>query len=132
MAGLITVTHGNVGASMIDCIIDILGKKPHDLVNLSVNNNDNPDLVYKKIKHLITRVDRGQGTLIMTDVYGATPSNIVKRLVNPGKIECISGVNISMLLKAVNYQTLPLELLLEKTLAGGTDGILRLPEVEEL
>ena len=68
----------------------------------------------------------------MTDVYGATPSNIVKRLVTPGKIECISGVNISMLLKAVNYQTLPLELLLEKTLAGGTDGILRIPEVEEL
>jgi PTS system ascorbate-specific IIA component len=64
--------------------------------------------------------------LVLTDIYGATPSNVAVRLLKPGRIEGVSGVNLPMLIRALNYREQPLATVIEKSLSGGTEGIMRM------
>jgi PTS system ascorbate-specific IIA component len=63
----------------------------------------------------------------MTDIYGATPSNIATRLLVPGRVEGIAGVNLPMLIRALTYRGEPLEMVVAKALSGGTEGVTRMP-----
>ena len=62
----------------------------------------------------------------MTDMYGATPSNIASRLLRPGRVEGLAGVNLPMLIRALTYRDLPLLKVLEKALAGAAEGVMRM------
>ena len=73
---------------------------------------------------LLADLDRGEGALILPDVYGATPCNAVCKLVRPGRVEAIAGVNLPMLLKALTYRDQGMSTLLEKAVEGGQAGIL--------
>jgi PTS system ascorbate-specific IIA component len=64
----------------------------------------------------------------MTDLYGATPSNIAARLLQPGRVEGLAGVNLPMLIRALTYRDEPLDKLIEKALSGGSLGVLRIPQ----
>ena len=63
----------------------------------------------------------------MTDIYGATPSNIATRLLRAGRVEGIAGVNLPMLIRALTYREEPLEAVVAKALSGGTEGVMRMP-----
>jgi PTS system ascorbate-specific IIA component len=69
------------------------------------------------------RLDDGDGVLVLTDLFGSTPSNISVRLLSRGNIEVVSGVNLSMLIRVMNYPELSLPILVTKALTGGHDGI---------
>ena len=75
---------------------------------------------------LLKQLDNGDGVLILSDICGATPCNIANRLVNTGRVECLSGVNLSMLVRALNYRNESLEVVVEKALAGGKEGVMRI------
>ena len=77
---------------------------------------------------LIRFLDQGQGVLVLTDIYGATPSNIATRVLKPGRVEGIAGVNLPMLIRALTYREEPLESVLAKALEGATEGVLRMPQ----
>jgi PTS system ascorbate-specific IIA component len=73
-------------------------------------------------------MDEGNGVLILSDIYGATPCNIVSKLLIPGKVEGVSGVNLPMLVRALTYRNGDLSKLVEKALSGGREGVMHFTE----
>lgn len=125
MIGLFLITHGSYGEALIQCACHVLNKRPLQLVQLGVSAQDDPlDLLPTAVswKNL---VDTGEGVLILTDLYGATPSNLAGKLLQHGTTECLTGVNLPMLLRALTYREQGMATLLKRALSGGRDGILR-------
>lgn len=126
MIGIMIIAHGTLGESLIHCASHVMGRRPECLLQLGVTVYDEPSMLAEQAQRFIKQLDQGDGVLIFSDVYGATPCNIVTRLLQPGKIEAISGVNLPMLLRALNYRNEPLEVLIKKVVSGGRDGIIHL------
>jgi PTS system mannose-specific IIA component len=102
MIGILIVTHERLGDAMIDAAEFILGDRPEKMEPVSINLNENPDKLRRKIKDAIKRVKDQEGVLIMTDMFGGTPSNLSYSFLEEGHIEVISGVNLPMIIKAAN------------------------------
>ena len=103
-----------------------MGKRPEHLMHLGVTIQNDPDVIIPKALELLKQLDCGDGVLILSDICGATPCNVANQLVNPGRVECLSGVNLSMLVRALTYRNEPLESLVEKALSGGKEGVMRI------
>ncbi|PWB65657.1 MAG: PTS fructose transporter subunit IIA [Betaproteobacteria bacterium] len=127
MIGILLVSHGAFGESLIHCASHVLGKRPLYVRQLGVTVHDDPEEILPTAEDLIRFLDQGQGVLVMTDIYGATPSNIAARLLRPGKVEGIAGVNLPMLIRALTYREESLEAVVAKALSGGTEGVMRMP-----
>jgi PTS system ascorbate-specific IIA component len=127
MIGILLVSHGAFGESLIHSASHVLGKRPLYLRQVGVTVHDDPDEILPVAQDLIRFLDQGRGVLVMTDIYGATPSNIGARLLEPGRVEGISGVNLPMLIKALSHrEESTLEELLRKAIAGAGEGIVRM------
>jgi PTS system mannose-specific IIA component len=127
MIGILIVSHGAFGESLIHSASHVLGKRPLYLRQLGVTVHDDPDAILPTAQDLIRFLDQGRGVLVLTDIYGATPSNIGARLLEPGRVEGLSGVNLPMLVKALTHrEDSSLEQLVEKAIAGAGEGIVRM------
>ena len=127
MIGILIVSHGAFGESLIHSASHVLGKRPLYLRQLGVTVHDDPDAILPVAQDLIRFLDQGSGVLLMTDLYGATPSNIASRLLARGRVEGITGVNLPMLIKALTHrEEASLEQLAEKAIAGAGEGIVRM------
>ena len=102
MIGILLVTHGEIGKSLIDCAAHILDNYPNSVESISINSNNNlnnySDIISRKIEDL----DKGNGVLIMTDIYGATPCNLLNKFTMKNKVEVVTGINLPMLIKAIS------------------------------
>ena len=127
MIGILLVSHGAFGESLIHCASHVLGKRPLYVRQVGVTVHDEPDEIIPVAEDLIRFLDTGQGVLVMTDIYGATPSNIAARVLRPGRVEGLAGVNLPMLIRALTYREEPLEVMIAKALSGGVDGVMRMP-----
>ena len=123
MISLLIVAHGNLGESLIQCATHVLGKRPAFLENVDLAACEDPAGMLARINELRRSLDQGDGVLILTDVYGATPCNAVCKLLQSEEVQAIAGVNVPMLLKALTYRDQGMATLLEKTVAGGQAGI---------
>jgi mannose PTS system EIIA component len=126
MIGLFLLTHSTYGEALIQCACHVLNKRPLQIVQLGVAVQDDPLDTLPLARNMLKLVDTGEGVLIMTDIYGATPSNLAMKLLEPGRIEGIAGVNLPMLLRALNYRDKDIETLVTRTIAGGRDGVLNM------
>jgi PTS system ascorbate-specific IIA component len=126
MIGILIISHGDLGNSLISCANHVMGKRPEHLIHLGVTIQDDPDVIILNALELLKQLDCGDGVLILSDICGATPCNIATELVNPGRVECLSGVNLSMLIRALTYRDESLESLVEKALSGGKEGVMRI------
>jgi len=126
MVGILIVSHGTFGESLIHCASHVLGRRPLFLRQLGVTVHDDPEALHPVALDLIRFLDQGAGVLVLTDLYGATPSNIAAGILVPGKVEGIAGVNLPMLLRALTYREEPLAALIEKAISGGADGVIRM------
>ena len=126
MIGILIISHGDLGDSLIHCANHVMGEKPKYLMHFSVTIQDDPDVAISKALKLLKQIDRGDGVLILSDICGATPCNIANRLVSPGRVECLAGVNLSMLVRALTYRNEPLVAVVEKALTGGKEGVMRI------
>ena len=126
MIGILIISHGDLGNSLINCANHVMGKRPEHLIHLGVTIQDDPDVIILNALELLKQLDCGDGVLILSDICGATPCNIATELVNPGRVECLSGVNLSMLIRALTYRNESLELSVEKALSGGKEGVMRI------
>jgi mannose PTS system EIIA component len=128
MIGILIIAHGTLGDSLIHCATHVLGERPPLLKQLGVSIHDDPVELLPQARQLVAELneDEGGGVLILSDIYGATPCNIVCRLMEPGRVEGLSGVNLPMLVRALTYRNEPMETLLEKAIAGGSGGILHI------
>src|SRR5687767_12105694 len=128
MYGILIVSHGAFGESLIHSASHVLGRRPLYLRQLGVTVHDDPDEIFPVAVDLIRFLDQGKGVLVMTDIYGATPSNIAARLLEPGRVEGLAGVNLPMLIKALTHreQATSLLQLLEVALEGAAEGLVRM------
>jgi len=126
MIGILIISHDGLGDSLIHCVNHVIGKRPKYLMHLGVTIQDDPDVTVPKALELLRQLDRGDGVLILSDICGATPCNIASRLVSLGSVECLAGVNLSMLVRALTYRNEPLEVVVEKALTGGKEGVMRI------
>ncbi|NQT69393.1 MAG: PTS sugar transporter subunit IIA [Desulfobacteraceae bacterium] len=101
MIGIVIATHSQLGDALIDTAEFILGNRPETTVSVSINLNENVDKLRQKIVEGIKKVDQHEGVLILTDMFGGTPSNLSYSFLEEGRVEVISGVNLPMLIKAV-------------------------------
>ncbi len=124
MIPLLIVAHGNLGDSLIQCASHVLGQRPEQLESLDLSSSDEPGEMLERARAQIARLDRGKGVLILSDVYGATPCNTVCKLIQHEHVEAVAGVNLPMLLKALNYRNETLALLIRKAVQGGQGGVM--------
>lgn len=124
MIGIVIVTHGQLGEALIDASGFILGRIPEAIVSVSINLNENADQLRTKIVKGIERVDQKVGILILTDMFGGTPSNLSYSFLEEGRVEVISGVNLPILIKASETRKdLPLDKLAKALEAYGKKSI---------
>lgn len=126
MIGLFLITHSSYGESLIQCACHVLNKRPPQVAQLGIAAQDDPLDALPLAERMLKLVDTGEGVLVMTDVFGATPANVAMKLLKPGKVEGIAGVNLPMLLRALTYRDKDMETLLAKAIAGGRDGVLHM------
>jgi PTS system mannose-specific IIA component len=104
MIGIVIVTHSHLGDALIDAAEFIIGTRPDNMVSVSINLNENVDKLREKIAQGLKKVDQKKGVLILTDMFGGTPSNLSYSFLEEGRVEVISGVNLPILIKALNTQ----------------------------
>lgn len=102
MIGIVIVTHSQLGNALIEAAEFIIGKKPEALVSVSIDLSESADVLRAKIAEGIKAVRSEDGVLILTDMFGGTPSNLSYSFLEEGHIEVISGVNLPILIQAVN------------------------------
>ena len=126
MIGILLITHGELGKSLIECATHVLGDKPKFLDSLTIENDCAHDNTYKEISEKINLLDQGKGVLILTDIFGATPCNIITKIIKPGKVNAIAGVNLSMLIRSISYRHESFDTLVAKAIEGAQDGIIHI------
>lgn len=110
MIGIVIVTHGQLGTALIETAEIIFTSKPESIISVSINLTENVEKLRKKINTAIKSVDTNKGILILTDMFGGTPSNLSYSFLEEGRIEVLSGVNLPVLLKAINLRQKEMDL----------------------
>lgn len=126
MIGIFLLTHATYGESLIQCACHVLNKRPPQIAQLGMAAQDDPLDALPLARDMLKLVDSGRGAVILTDIYGATPSNLAMKLLDPGRVEGIAGVNLPMLLRAIAYRDKDMETLLTRAVSGGRDGVLNM------
>lgn len=127
MVGILIITHGTLGESLVHCASHIMGSRPHRLEQIGVTPQEDPQRVLTQALRLVRSLDDGDGVIIFTDIFGGTPSNVASHLLLPGRVEGVAGVSVPMLIRALTYRSEPLPVVLEKALSGGTAGVVHMP-----
>lgn len=103
MIGIIIVTHGNLGSELIRAAALIKGEIDN-VIPVSIDATKNVEDLKKNIAAAIKKAEKGRGILILTDLFGGTPSNLSLSFLKEGKVEVLTGVNLPMLLKVSELQ----------------------------
>jgi PTS system ascorbate-specific IIA component len=119
-----------LGESLVHCASHVMGGRPPHLMHIAVSMHDDPQVVVPQAIKLVRTLDQGGGVLVLSDVYGATPCNIASRLLVPGKIEGVAGVNLPMIVRALTYRNEPLKTVVSKAISGGIEGVMQIPAAQ--
>ncbi len=123
MIGILILAHRTLGAGLIEAVEHTLGERPPQLEAVAIDYTESPEQMKAAIEQSLARLDRGGGVLILADLYGATHTNVACGSLQRGRIELIAGVNLPMLLRALNYRGLPMDELIDRALSGGSGGM---------
>ena len=124
--GILLLTHNDIGAQLLLAAKSTYGSVPIRTEILSIDHYDQPNDLAKLANQYVKLLDDGKGVLILTDMFGSTPSNIAKDLCYLSKVNVVSGLNLSMLLHIFNYPNLSLKQLTTKAIEGGRDGVIQI------
>lgn len=122
--GVLLLTHEAMGAALAGAARHVLGKLPLPLDVVEVDACADPDCMLTAAAAQARNLDNGDGVLVLTDLYGATPCNVAQRLPSLGlNMHCVSGLNLPMLLRVLNYPEQSLDELAQTAASGGRGGI---------
>lgn len=121
--GLLLICHNAIGETMAATATELLSGQPLPLRVVNVYHDNDPEQVIEQARALVKEIDSGEGILILSDLFGATPCNIARRLQPEHRIAVVTGLNLPMLIRTLNYPELGLEELADKARSGGVDGI---------
>lgn len=122
--GILVITHHGIGAELVKSATAMLGLRPLPIETLDVNGDQEPEAVLADAKHKVESLEHSDGVLVLTDMFGSTPSNVAVQLAMAGQVAVVAGVNLPMLVRVLNYPRLSLAELTAKALSGGREGIL--------
>lgn len=122
--GILMVTHDGVGKALLETATSMLGMCPLRVEILAVQRGDDPEELVGRARQLVRALHEGDGVLVLTDMYGSTPSNVAAALLEGERVKAIAGMNLPMLIRILNYPRLSLDEMLEKALDGGREGVL--------
>ena len=124
--GILLLTHNDIGAQLLLAAKSTYGSVPIRTEVLSIDHYDKPSDLINLAKQYVKLLDEGNGVLILTDMFGSTPSNIAKEFSHLKTVNIVSGVNLSMLLHIFNYPKLTLKDLTVKAIEGGKGGVIQI------
>lgn len=104
MIGLILVTHGKLADEFVNAMQHVVGRQDA-VATVCIGPNDDMEARRQEIARAIGAVDSGAGAIILTDLFGGTPSNLAISLMKPGKVEVIAGINLPMLIRLAKART---------------------------
>ena len=104
MIGVLIISHEPLGTALLSCTRHIFGRLPPQVAALDVIPDEDTNEASEASRQLFARISDGSGVLVLTDIYGATPSRIAAKLAEPYKCVVIAGANLPMLVKAINYR----------------------------
>jgi len=123
MIGIFLITHGTLGEALIQCVTHVLNKRPSCIAQLGVSSHDDPLDLLPLARQMLAWVDHGDGVIILTDIFGATPSNLALKLLDANRVEGVTGVNLPMLLRVLTHRDKDFETLLARAVSGGCEGV---------
>lgn len=103
MIGIVVVTHGQLARELVAAAEMIVGEIPN-VTAVSIGWHDSPDDAQREIEQAIARAESGKGTVILTDMFGGTPSNLSMMFLDKGRVEVVTGVNLPMLIKLASLR----------------------------
>ena len=104
MIGILIVTHSELGDALVGAAVFIVGSRPESIESISIDLSENAEKLRQKIDRGIKKVMGSEGVIILTDMFGGTPSNLSYSFLEEGRIEVLSGVNLPILIQAVNMR----------------------------
>ncbi len=112
MIGIVVVTHGQLARELVSSAEMIVGEIPN-VTAVSIGWHDSPEDAQEEIREAIARVEEGNGTVLLTDMFGGTPSNLSLSFLETDRVEVVTGVNLPMLIKLVSLREVQNTTLLE-------------------
>jgi mannose PTS system EIIA component len=126
MIGILIIAHDTLPDSLVKAVTHVLGTRPPQFETLSVAASDDPFHLLPAAKETVAKLDTGDGVLVFSDIYGATPCNLASKLLQPGHVEVVAGVNLPMLVRAFTYRAKGMDMMIRKAISGGCDGVVRI------
>ena len=122
---ILIICHDEIGTALLNTVKQTFGGDlPLSAATVELRYDADPDVLTPKLKTVLKALDQGDGVLILTDLYGSTPSNIAQNIQEFSRVRIVSGLNLPMLIRVMNYPQLELYQLAEKALTGGQCGII--------
>lgn len=123
---IVIISHHDIGNALVKAVKSTFGKEDLPLLThiIDVLPDTDPDLMIPQLKQLTENLNKGDGVLILTDLFGSTPSNIAQEIQND-HIRIVTGLNLPMLLHVMNDTQLTLNQLVENAITGGQAGIIK-------
>jgi len=125
MVGILLMTHAPLGQAFISAVAHVFRGPTERFEAIDVTADQDLSQVNCLAKEAITRLDEGDGVLVITDIKGGTPSNCCNSLHDAGHVEVIAGISLPMLLRAITYRRDTLDVVVEMALAGAQNGAVR-------
>ena len=126
MIGVLIIAHDSLPDSLAMAVTHVLGGRPPQFETMSVKATDDPLDLLPAARAIVDRLDTGDGVLVFSDIYGATPCNLAGKLQVKGRVELVAGVNLPMLVRAFTYRAKGMDTMITKAVSGGRDGVLRI------
>ena len=120
---ILLISHDGIASSLLNTATSIVNDKPVNMAYVEVPMDAPVDLMRKNIQDKLSQFDQSKDVLILTDIYGGTPSNLASCFISNENTRLVSGLNLAMIIKAINYRSLPLTELVEKIIQGGRQSI---------
>lgn len=122
-AALLLVSHKGIASNLLATAASIINDMPGNMAYIEIPMDASVDTMKQNIQKKIDEFNPDQDILILTDIYGGTPSNIASCFVTNKHTRLVSGLNLAMIIKAINYRDLPLAELVDKIIVGGHQSI---------
>lgn len=128
MNAILLIAHAPLANALRQCVLHVFPDSGNAVVAIDVQPNLSPDETLGSARIALDQLSHQanvKGVLVLTDIFGATPSNVAQKLVDGVSSRLITGVNLPMLLRAVSYRHEPLDTLVSRAVVGGTQGVMQ-------
>ena len=123
MNGIFIIAHAPLASAFRECALHVFPENAAGVAALDVQPDMPPEETLAQARIMLAQIDTPQ-TLVLTDIFGATPCNVAQKLVDGVSVRLLAGINLPMLLRAVCYRQEPLDELVARALTGATQGVM--------